>query len=229
MSDKQMNAGNGGSTIVGSIYILTNPSTTFVKIGYADNVPERVRVLNSSESLPYSFRIYATYDVPVRLADKKLHAIIDQLNPELRAIEVKDGKTRTREFYAMSPEAAYNLLKALAELHGFEDRLHLWEESADDKKNAENAEKTMSAKKRLEAFRFSAADVPIGAEILFVGDKTKTATVVNDRKVRYEGKEYSLSALALLLTGKEGTLQGPLYFEYEGEVLTERRKRMLED
>lgn len=215
---------------VGSIYILTNPAIRdYVKIGYADDVQERVRVLNSSDGMPFSFRIYATYDVPIRLADKKLHAIIDQLNPDLRAVEVRDGKTRTREFYAMSPEAAYNILKAMAELHGFEDRLHLWDASDEDKKNEQNDAKATGARKKLEAFHFSYADVPIRATIKFKGDESKEAVVVSERKVRYEGKEYSLSALALLLTGKEGALQGPLYFTYEGEVLADRRRRIEEE
>ena len=217
-------------SIVGSIYILTNPSMPeWIKIGYADDVLERVKILNTSDGLPFSFRVYATYDVPVRLADKKLHSIIDQLNPELRALEVKDGKTRTREFYAMSPEAAYNILKAMAELHGFEDRLKLWAQSDEDKKNEANAVKANNAKKRLESFKFSLADIPIGATIQFKHDSSKTAEVINDRRVRYEGKEYSLSSLALLLTGKEGAIQGPLYFTYEGEVLADRRKRLAEE
>ena len=54
----------------------------------------------------------------------------------------------------MSPEAAFNLLKAIAELHGYEDRLHLWETTADDKKNIENEKKASTARNRLEAFRF---------------------------------------------------------------------------
>ena len=215
---------------VGSIYILTNPAIpNYVKIGYSDDVLERVKVLNSSDGMPFSFRVYATYDVPVRLADKKLHAIIDQLNPELRAVEVKDGKTRTREFYAMSPEAAYSLLRAIAELHGFEDRLKLWEQSEEDKKNEASDAKSENAKKRMEAFRFSLCDIPIGATILYRNDHEKAATVVDDRHVCYEGKEYSLSSLALLLTDKEGTLQGPLYFTYEGEVLADRRRRIADD
>ena len=36
----------------------------------------------------------------------KLHALIDQLNPNLRSIDNVDGKKRVREFYAMSPEQA---------------------------------------------------------------------------------------------------------------------------
>ena len=44
--------------IVGVIYILTNPSfPDYVKIGYADNVEERVRQLNASEAVPFSFHI----------------------------------------------------------------------------------------------------------------------------------------------------------------------------
>lgn len=46
----------------GVIYILTNPSfKEYVKIGYADNVENRLRQLNNSECIPFAFRIYATY------------------------------------------------------------------------------------------------------------------------------------------------------------------------
>ena len=127
----------------------------------------------------------------------------------------------------MSPDAAYNILKAMAELHGFDDRLHLWAQTAEDKQNADNNDAATSAKAKLEAFRFSFADVPIGAEICFKLDPSKTATVVSDRRVMYEDTEYSLSALACLLTEKDGPLQGPLYFTYEGEVLTDRRSQII--
>ena len=60
----------------GYIYILTNPSfRDWVKIGYADNVEERVKQLNSKECTPFAFRIYATYEVNSRLMDKKIHTI----------------------------------------------------------------------------------------------------------------------------------------------------------
>lgn len=111
--------------------------------------------------------------IPSVLADRKLHAIIDQLNPDLRAVEVRDGKTRAREFYAMSPEAAFNLLKAMAELHGFEDRLHLREKTGEDKESENNAAKAEGAKKRLETFRFSLVDIPVGAEVRFKDDENE--------------------------------------------------------
>ena len=98
----------------GVIYILTNPSfPQYVKIGYADNIEARLRQLNNSECIPFAFRVYATYEVEERLTDLKLHALIDQLNPNLRSIDNVGGKKRVREFYAMSPEQAYSILETL--------------------------------------------------------------------------------------------------------------------
>lgn len=125
----------------GYIYILTNPSLPqYVKIGYADNVEERVDILNRNPGLPYSFRIYATYEVNERLEDLKLHRIIDTLNPTLRCQEEVNGKSRVREFFAMSAETAYNIFKAMAEISGTRDRLHLWSANAEQKAEEENAE-----------------------------------------------------------------------------------------
>lgn len=60
----------------------------------------------------------------------------------------------------------------------------------------------------------------------FVQDPAKQATVVDGSHIEYEGVTSSLSALAEQLTGAGHALQGPLYFAYEGELLTERRDRM---
>lgn len=89
----------------GVIYILTNPSfPDYVKIGYVDDVNKRLKELNRSECIPFAFRLYAYYEVPQRLTDKKLHELIDMINPDLRAIEEFDSKRRTREFYNMTSE-----------------------------------------------------------------------------------------------------------------------------
>lgn len=125
----------------GVIYILTNPSfPQFVKIGYADDVLDRVATLNNNPGLPYSFRIYATYDVKERLEDLKLHKIIDTLNPTLRCQEEVNGKQRVREFFAMSAQTAFSIFEAMAEISGTRDRLHLWEANEKQKAEEENAE-----------------------------------------------------------------------------------------
>ena len=101
----------------GVIYILTNPAfPEYVKIGYANNLEQRMRDLNQSEALPFAFRVYAIYEVCERLTDKKLHELIDTLNPDLRTVENFDGKERKREFYAMSKEDAYTLLECIAKI-----------------------------------------------------------------------------------------------------------------
>ena len=93
---------------LGFIYILTNPSfPQYVKIGYATDVKQRLAELNRSTAVPFAFRVYATYEVDSALSDKKLHAILDKLNPDLRSTEEVDGKKRVREFYAMPPEDVY--------------------------------------------------------------------------------------------------------------------------
>lgn len=108
----------------GVIYILTNPSfPQYVKIGYADDVKERVNTLNSSSCIPFAFRLYAYYEVEKRLTDIKIHDLIDQLNPNLRAREIYNNKERKREFYAMTAEEAYKILEAIAEINGLVDNL----------------------------------------------------------------------------------------------------------
>lgn len=110
----------------GVIYVLTNPSfPEYVKIGYADDLQQRLNRLNKSECLPFAFRAYCTYEVDGRLKDKDVHALIDKLNPDLRAIETFDGKPRVREFYAMSPEDAYGILSSIAAISGTTNRLKM--------------------------------------------------------------------------------------------------------
>ena len=111
---------------VGYIYILTNPSfPQYVKIGYADDLNQRLDQLNRSECIPFAFRLYAYYKVPSRLTDLKLHSLIDKLNPNLRSIEEFNGKKRIREFYAMEADEAYSILETIAEINGLQDNLVL--------------------------------------------------------------------------------------------------------
>jgi hypothetical protein len=118
----------------GVIYILTNPSfPQYVKIGYATDVKQRLDELNRSTAVPFAFRVYATYEVDSALSDKKLHSILDKLNPELRSTEEVDGKRRIREFYAMTPETAYGIFETIAELGGRRERLHLYDLSEEEK------------------------------------------------------------------------------------------------
>ena len=140
--------------IVGSIYILTNPSfLDYVKIGYSKNVQERINKLNNSEAVPFGFRLYATYDVETQSADKVLHKIIDKLNADLRSIDTINDKVRVREFYLISPEDAYELLEDIAIISGTKERLHLYKPTKEEVIEEETAEKNRELSKNRHHFK----------------------------------------------------------------------------
>ena len=214
----------------GVIYILTNPSfREYVKIGYADDIDKRLQQLNRSECIPFAFRVYATYEVNSRLSDLKIHSIIDKLNPNLRSIENFNGKQRIREFYAMSPEDAYSILEAIAEIHGRTDKLQRIAMNEAQKQAEETAEEIDAEHKERQApFRFSMCNIQPGEEIEYCYDPELKVKVVDDKQVEYKGQKYSLSALAQLLTGSKWSVAGPRYFKYKGEWLNDVRHRLEE-
>ena len=185
----------------GYIYIMTNPALKgMVKIGYAADVEMRRKQL-STTALPYEYEVYATYETPGALEDKKLHAMIDNLNPDLRV-------SKNREFFVMSPEDAYSLLEAIATISGSKARLKKIKVSPVKKQ-----------KVRRPPVDFTKCNIPIGAELVFIEDPNIVATVVSDRKVEYNGEITSLSAITGAIKGH--STQGPSYFTYNGKKVSE--------
>ena len=213
----------------GVIYILTNPSfPEYVKIGFAKNLEARLKQLNRSETIPFAFRAYAIYETSNNLTDKELHSLIDTLNPDLRAIETFDGKKRVKEFYAMSPEDAYAILSSIAKISGTEDCLKKMSAEGHeilDEKQAEEIRK----ESRLGPVHFSEIGIPFGSEIVFTEDTSVRPTILDDRHILYNGETTSVSALAQRLKGFDHPVQGTLWFTYNGEILNDIRKRVIEE
>ena len=207
----------------GVIYILTNPSfPEYVKIGYADDVNKRLAQLNRTECTPFAFRLYATYNVPDRLADKKLHSLLDMFDANLRAVDELNGKKRVKEFYVMKPEKAYHALELIAEVTDTTNGLVLYEISTKDKNEDELANSIRRPK-----FNFKILGIKPGEYLEYIHDSSIKVKVLDDnRLVEYEGKEYHLSNLAQQLLGRPSKVQGTLHFSYKGEVLTELRDRL---
>lgn len=214
---------------MGYIYILTNPSfPEYVKIGYATDVQQRLDDLNRSTAVPFAFRVYATYEVDSALSDKKLHSILDKLNPDLRSTEEIDGKKRVREFYAMSAEDAYSILEAIAEINGYTHRLKKWKATASEQKDEELAQEISEQhQERLAPFAFSICHIAVGEQIEFCcagnGNSGTICEVVDDKRVKYNGEIWSLSALAKYLLDAQYSVAGPKYFKYKGEWLNDIR------
>ena len=215
----------------GYIYILTNPSfPQYVKIGYATDVKQRLDELNRSTAVPFAFRVDATYEVDSALSDKKLHSILDKLNPDLRSTEEIDGKKRVREFYAMSAEDAYSILEAIAEINGYTHRLKKWKATAAEQKDEELAQEISEQhQERLSPFRFSLCSIAAGESIEFccVGNEHsgETCAVYDDKHVKYNDEIWSLTALVKHLLDTKQSVAGPRYFKYKGEWLNDIRAR----
>lgn len=212
----------------GVIYILTNPSfPEYVKIGYADDVEKRLSQLNRSECIPFAFRIYGVYEVDSRLSDKKVHAIIDKLNPNLRSIEEFEGKPRVREFYAMNAEDAYSILEAIAEINGRVDKLKKYKLTATEEKEEEIANEVETEnQEKAENFSFEKCEIPVGSTLQYINNPSIICTVVDERKVEYNGKQMYLTGVAKILLNKKVGICGPRYFTYKGERLDEIRHRL---
>lgn len=187
--------------MAGYIYIMTNPALKgMVKIGYAQDVEMRRQQL-STTALPYEYEVYATYETPGNLEDKKLHKLIDSLNPDLRV-------SKNREFFVMSPEDAFDLLDAIATISG----------SASKLKKAKAAPSAVKTKKP--AVNFRKCNIPDGAELVYVDDPSVKCTVSGEHKVLYNDELTSLSAIVRKLKGMSSAA-GPSYFRYNGELIAD--------
>ena len=155
----------------------------------------------STTALPYEYEVYATYETSGNLEDKKLHKMIDNLNPDLRV-------TSNREFFLMSPQEAYELLEAIATISGTKDKL----------KKVKVVD-TKKQKVRRPPVNFAKCGIPIGAELVFVEDPSVIVTVVSDRKVQYNEEITSLSAISDRIKGY--STSGPSYFTYNGKKISD--------
>lgn len=183
----------------GYIYIMTNPALKgMVKIGYAADVEQRRQQL-STTALPYEYEIYATYETSGNLEDKKLHKMIDNLNPDLRV-------SKNREFFVMTPQQAYELLESIATISGTSDKL---------KKVKATPAQVQKTKKP--AINFMECGLKEGDELVFVDDPTIKVTIVDEHKVLYNNEITSLSAIAKQIKGYP--VAGPHFFMYDGKML----------
>jgi len=185
----------------GYIYIMINPCLKdMVKIGYATNVEVRRKQL-STTALPYDYEIYATYETNGNLEDKKLHALIDRLNPDLRV-------SKNREFFLMKPEEAYALLESIAIISGSTEKLKKLKET-----------KASSQKIKKPPVDFFKCNIPIGSKLVFIEDENIVVTVYDNRKVEYHNQITSLSAIAKDIKGYP--CAGPSFFTYNGKIIAD--------
>lgn len=197
------------------VYVLTNEAMPgYVKVGKTTtSLEQRMKELSSSTSVPLPFTCFYACSVKnATFVERQIHDAFDNNRPN-----------KKREFFQIAPARIVAALK-LAELEDItptEDIVM----TIEDQQALEKARSERRAQ-----FRFSLANVPIGAELVYVNDPEIKAIVIDDRSIELNGEITSLSASATKLLGYKHGVQGTAYWIYEGEILDERRKRIdLED
>ena len=192
------------------VYILKNElMPEYVKIGFTHgDVKERLKQLDRT-GVPLPFEVY--YAATVENAEKEekwLHSIF------------ADRRARdSREFFKMNPEYAALALK----------RVEIRETKIDSGLTPEQEKEVDEVKERRSRFHFAQYGIPVGSKLNFTRDSNIIADVVENDKIKINGKVNSLSSFAMELLGYSRHPQGTLYFEYEDEILDDRRRRMDED
>lgn len=206
----------------GIVYILTNDAMPgIIKIGITTDLKARMSQLDTT-GVPLPFKCH--YAVEVEDYEKKEKGIHDAFS---------DNRIRpNREFFKLSPERAVSILKIIG---GTEVKT---EDNMVDQ-DGKILEMTPKLEKEFRGkFTFNEVNIPVGSELVFSrkfpNDEEKKCIVANDqRKVIYEGNEYSLSSLALKLIHELGynwkTIQGPAFWKFENELLIDRRNRLEEE
>ncbi len=127
----------------------------------------------------------------------------------------------------MAPKDAYEILEAIAEINGQTDKLIKVAMSAEDQAAVETAEEVDAEhKERLSPFAFSKCNIVPGDEVEWYADSNLKFKVLDDKNVEYQGRPFSLSSLATLLTGSKWSVAGPRYFKYKGERLNDIRQKL---
>ena len=205
---------------VGYIYILTNEcfhKSSWIKIGYTVDLDQRLRALNNT-SVPTPFEVYATYEVPADagIADKHLHKLILKLNPELKI-------SPNKEFFEIEPWDAYDILEAMAKIHGRMDKLVQYKNNA----NFNDPDKTSQIEEYTEEGLYP-KDTFVGG--LYDELKNKVLALYPDLTINplkhyvgfKKGKKHNVisvwpkeKSLEVVLNAKLGTLNDPNELAYD--------------
>ena len=208
------------------VYCLTNPAMPdYIKIGRTTNLQQRLKQLdNTSTPLPFEC-IYAIEVENAVEVERLLHEVF------------ADNRTRkTREFFEIGPQrviAAMNLAKGRDVTP-----------SSDTVEDLESQIALDKARTRRSAFNFNFVGVSAGTELEFYNDSEIKCTVINEKQVLFDGQELSLSraaaqvlirqrtdageSLPAYLDPKKPAVEGPIYWLFNSESLSERRHRLEE-
>lgn len=178
----------------------------YIKIGFTNGkVEDRIRQLDRT-GVPLPFEVY--YAAKVEDAEKEekwIHSIF------------ADRRARdNREFFKMNPEYATLALK----------KVEIKEEIIDSLLTAEQEKEVDKVRERRSRFHFAHYGIPVGSKLTFTRDSNIIAEVMENDKIKIGDRIDYMSNIARDLLSYKRRPQGTLYFEFENEILDERRRRL---
>lgn len=202
----------------GIIYVLINEAMPgYVKVGKTEDLDRRLQDLDWT-NLPLPFEcFYAARVGNASFVESQLHNAFGDQRVRAR-----------REFFRVSPERVVAALQ-LAEVENVTPRQSV---TAGEAASEEVQHDLQEARERRSRFNFTMVNIPIGAVLRFTRDESITATVTDARHVSFHGQTTSLSEAARQALITQGlnwsAVQGPRFWQYEGEILEDRRQRLEE-
>lgn len=201
----------------GILYVMTTVVPGLIKIGKtgSSNFEQRMQILehNGYSNVTGLKRRFA---IEVEDYDEKevmLDSILSRCNI--------DGT----ELFAMDVSLAVQLLSSFdgdVVYPKTETKDKIFDDATED---IDRLKDDMPSSGKAKRFKFSLIDIRPGEQIAFLNDPSKKAMVLDDTYVVYEGKKWSTSRLAMALGHFHSPVQGPAYFTYKGEKLTDIRSR----
>lgn len=213
----------------GYVYILTNESfrEDWVKIGKSSrSVDVRSKELDNT-AVPLPFSIYATMQTSkYNEVEKLVHKTIDRLT-DLRI-------RQNREFFNVSPSVALDIFRDIASTID-DAKITVYRNNVpmDEDQVNEVAKPGNDSQCRRKPFRFSMVSIEVGETVTFAPTGLEVK-VADDKKIEYQGRLYTLSAFVGTFLPDElrtpsDQYQGPKYFTYKGETLSELRNKLEEE
>lgn len=211
----------------GVLYVMTTVVPGLVKIGKTNtsNFEERMYKLESDgyKNITGLKRLFAIEVEDYDQKEKMLHTIFSKSNIEGTELFAVDKNLVVQLLSSFEGRIIYPPEKSRDDI--FDEastRESIYQRIIKEGPVKENLSNLDYPKKK--PFRFSMIDIGIREELIYIDDPSIVVTVVSDNKVSYNGEIFSLSALAEKLKGLKA-VQGPLYFTYKGERLTDLRRR----
>jgi T5orf172 domain len=193
----------------GLVYLLINPAMPgIVKIG-----------LTTRGDMKQRLQELFTTGVPVPF-DCVFACEVDNCDEVERALHIAFGPNRIhpkREFFQLEPEQPLAILKLFQKKETTDEVNHVLDGSSTplDREAGEKLKK-----QRRPPLDFYVMGIPDGSVLSFHGtEEEKTAAVCSNKKVRYNGKEYSLTQLTSELMGLDYSIQPTPHWSYHGRSL----------